>query len=62
MHSVSVDIAQRTNEFFEQNLAAALARGGKVVNFQVTAKLQMQFDAIRIKINGTTNRASKRVL
>lgn len=29
MHGVSVDIAQRTNEFFEQNLAAALAGGKK---------------------------------
>lgn len=60
MCGVLVDIPQSTDEFFEQNLAAALS--GEVKNFQVTIKLQMHFHALPVKINGTTNRASKRVL
>lgn len=54
-----MDIPQRTDEVFQQNLAVpSREKKKKVVNFHVP----INFDTILVKINVTTNGSSKRLL
>lgn len=58
-----MDMPQRTDEIFEQNLAAlSREKKEKVVNFFLLIKVQMYFDTILVIINVTTNGSSRRVL
>lgn len=66
MRGVSLNVSQRTDgtadELPEQHLAAVSWEGRKKLNFQATIKLPVQFDAISLKVYGTTNWAWKAAL